>query len=144
MKPLDLICAIEIEEAAVGRSGRNDRSTRRERGEGEWEKQEDRRDRERGDEADQRRVESHEAGSVPFSRSQAPIPFGSVAVSFASLQIAWRRHREKIMLAVTAIPNERQKEKSDVVYINTALTQLNTNLVICLRRDRSFWDIKIE
>lgn len=31
-------------------------------------------------EADQRRVESREAGSVPFSRSQAPIPFGSVAV----------------------------------------------------------------
>lgn len=44
------------------------------------------RGRERGsregqeDEADQRRVESREAGSVPFSRSQAPIPFGSVAV----------------------------------------------------------------
>lgn len=48
------------------------------------ETRESRRDRERGDEADQRRVESHEAGSVPFSRSQAPIPFGSVAVPFSA------------------------------------------------------------
>lgn len=38
----------------------------------------DTRDRMRGEgEADQRRVESREAGSVPFSRSQAAIPFGS-------------------------------------------------------------------
>lgn len=39
------------------------------------------RDREEG-EADQRRVESREAGSVPFSRSQAAIPFRS-DVTFA-------------------------------------------------------------
>jgi len=38
-------------------------------------------EREEG-EADQRRVESREAGSVPFSTSQAALPFGSV-VAFA-------------------------------------------------------------
>jgi len=37
--------------------------------------------RDREGEADQRRVESREAGSVPFSSSQAPIPLGSVAVA---------------------------------------------------------------
>jgi len=39
------------------------------------------RERAREREADRRRVESHEAGSVPFSRSQAPIPLGSVVVA---------------------------------------------------------------
>lgn len=52
------------------REGRSRRKRKRERGSREGQE----------DEADQRRVESREAGSVPFSRSQAPIPFGSVAV----------------------------------------------------------------
>lgn len=47
------------------------------------EKVRDTRDGEREEgEADQRRVESCEAGSVPFSTSQAALPFGSV-VAFA-------------------------------------------------------------
>lgn len=56
------------------RDGDRERSERRQ-------EREAGRDREREGETDQRRVGSREAGSVPFSRSQAPIPLGSVTVA---------------------------------------------------------------
>lgn len=80
LKLLEGASPLSGEKEETRRRSRTERGRMRER---MREKVRDMRDRDREEgEADQRRVESREAGSVPFSRSQAAIPFGSV-VAFA-------------------------------------------------------------
>lgn len=55
-----------------------------------------------------RRVETREAGSVPFSSSQAPIPLGSVVVSFAFLPNPLNGHK---ILATKTAPHKTRGEK---------------------------------
>lgn len=79
LKLLEGVSSPTVRERANVERGKAESRSRA--GRGRREEREAGRDREREGEADQRRVESREAGSVPFSRSQAPIPLGSVAVA---------------------------------------------------------------